>query len=184
MIKPVLKLAALAAAASIVAAGCGGGSSTSEGAYDGSETNQSENAAANTGRYGSTSTGGGGSAEGAGAATVSVASVPKLGRVLVDSEGFTLYEFEKDKGTTSSCYGHCAKNWPPLQTKGSPQPSNGASPSMLGTSKRHDGTVQVTYAGRPLYTFALDTKPGDAKGNDFEAFGAEWYALTPTGDHP
>jgi predicted lipoprotein with Yx(FWY)xxD motif len=183
--KPVLKLAAFAAVASIVAAGCGG-SSNSEGAYGGSEASGTEAASTTSGRsYGYGSTGAtNASAETEQAATVSVASVPKLGRVLVDSEGFTLYEFEKDKGTTSSCYGPCAKNWPPLLTKGSPQPSNGASTAKLGTTKRSDGTLQVTYAGRPLYTFVSDAKPGDAKGNNFDAFGADWYALTPQGSHP
>jgi predicted lipoprotein with Yx(FWY)xxD motif len=182
--KPVLKLAAFAAVASIVAAGCGG-SSNSEGAYGGSEASGSEAAATTSGRYGGGSAGAtNASAETGQAATVSVASVPKLGRVLVDSEGSTLYEFEKDKGGSSSCYGACAKNWPPLLTKGSPTPSNGASAAKLGTTKRSDGTVQVTYADRPLYTFVSDAKPGDAKGNNFDAFGAEWYALTPQGSHP
>ena len=54
--------------------------------------------------------------------------------------------------------------------------------SKLGTTKRKDGTMQVTYAGHPLYTYVADTKPGDAKGNDFSSFGAEWYALQPSGE--
>ena len=107
--------------------------------------------------------------------------MPKIGQVLVDSEGLTLYDFHKDKGTESACYGACAKAWPPLLTSGAPQPSNGASGSKLGTTKRDDGTMQVTYAGHPLYTFVADTKPGEANGNDFSAFGAQWYALTPKG---
>jgi predicted lipoprotein with Yx(FWY)xxD motif len=180
MIGPALKLAAFAAVASIVAAGCGA-SSNSEGAYGGSET------AAATGRSygdGSAAATTNASAEAGKAATVSVASVPKLGRVLVDSEGLTLYEFEGDNGSRSSCYGACAKGWPPLLTTGSPQPSNGASASKLGTTRRSDGSMQVTYAGRPLYTFVSDTKPGDASGNNADAFGAEWYALNPQGKHP
>ena len=104
---------------------------------------------------------------------------PKLGKNIVDSKGFTLYDFHKDKGTTSTCYGGCAQVWPPLTTEGEPKAGEGAMASKLGTTKRKDGTVQVTYAGHPLYTYTADTKPGDAKGNDFSSFGAEWYALQP-----
>jgi len=116
------------------------------------------------------------------AAVVTAASAPKLGRIIVDSEGLTLYDFHKDKGTTSACYGGCAQVWPPLITEGDPQAGEGAMASKLGTTKRKDGTTQVTYAGHPLYTYTADTKPGDAKGNDFSSFGAEWYALQPSGE--
>lgn len=115
------------------------------------------------------------------AAVVTAASAPKLGRIIVDSKGFTLYDFHKDKGTTSACYGGCAQVWPPLITEGDPQAGEGAMASKLGTTKRKDGTTQVTYAGHPLYTYTADTKPGDTKGNDFSSFGAEWYALQPSG---
>jgi len=140
------------------------------------------------GPYGST-TGGGAKtptstspSSASGAATVSAASVSKLGRVIVDSQGLTLYDFHKDKGTQSSCYGACAKVWPPLTTSGAPQAGKGAVASKLGTTKRKDGVTQVTYAGHPLYTYTADTKPGDAKGNDIDSFGAEWYALQPSGE--
>jgi predicted lipoprotein with Yx(FWY)xxD motif len=186
MVRPHLKLLALAVAAALIVAGCGGGDSTSESAYGGGETSSTSQSAGNGGRSygeGSTTAAPPSGDEGK-AATVSVGSVPELGRVLVSAEGFTLYDFHKDKGSTSSCYGPCANAWPPLMTDGAPQPSNGASASKLGTTRRNDGTVQVTYAGHPLYTYSLDTKPGDAKGNDVDAFGAEWYALTPQGGEP
>jgi predicted lipoprotein with Yx(FWY)xxD motif len=93
----------------------------------------------------------------------------------------TLYDFHKDQGTSSACYGACAGAWPPLLTKGAPQPSNGASAAKLGTSKRKDGTMQVTYAGHPLYAFSGDTKPGEANGHGVTAFGAQWYALHSSG---
>lgn len=112
---------------------------------------------------------------------VSLGSVPGVGSVLVDSAGLTLYDFHKDKGTESSCYGACASAWPPLLTEGKPQPSNGASAAKLGTAERKDGSVQVTYAGHPLYTYTADKKPGEAKGHDIDSFGAEWYALTASG---
>ena len=90
---------------------------------------------------------------------------PASGTVLVDSEGFTVYEFAKDKGTTSSCYGECEEGWPPVTTKGAPTAGEGAMSSQLGTTKRKDGTLQVTYAGHPLYTFVEDKSPGEANGN-------------------
>ncbi len=93
----------------------------------------------------------------------------------------TLYDFHKDKGTMPSCYGACAKNWPPLITTGNPQAMGAAQASMLGTTERKDGTMQVTYDGHPLYTFVGDKGPGEATGNDITAFGGEWYALLPNG---
>jgi predicted lipoprotein with Yx(FWY)xxD motif len=101
--------------------------------------------------------------------------------VLVDSEGFTVYSFAKDKGTTSSCYGACAETWPPVTTEGAPTSGEGAASSKLGTTKRKDGTVQVTYAGKPLYTFVEDSQPGEANGNGVTFFGGEWNALDQNG---
>jgi predicted lipoprotein with Yx(FWY)xxD motif len=121
------------------------------------------------------------STSGGTAAIVSVTTVPALGKVIVDSKGFTLYDFHKDEGGKSACYGACAKVWPPLTSEGKPQAGEGAVASKLGTTKRKDGTLQVTYAGWPLYTYAADKKPGDANGNDIDSFGAEWYALLPSG---
>jgi predicted lipoprotein with Yx(FWY)xxD motif len=102
--------------------------------------------------------------------------------VVVDSKGFTVYDFHKDEGTVSSCYGACAEGWPPVLTEGAPRSGEGALAAKLGTIKRKDGTTQVTYAGHPLYTFAGDSKPGEANGNDVDAFGAEWYALKASGE--
>jgi predicted lipoprotein with Yx(FWY)xxD motif len=172
---------AVAAIALLVVAGCG--SSSSSTTSSGTEAEASAG-----GAYGSESSGGSSSttttspSEGASMAVVSVAPVPKVGKVIVDSKGFTLYDFHKDKGTTSSCYGSCELAWPPITTSGKPEVGNGASASMLGTTERKDGTMQVTYAGHPLYTFSEDKKPGEANGNDFSAFGAQWYALKPSGE--
>ena len=124
------------------------------------------------------------SPEETGAAVVSAASVPKLGRIVVDSRGHTLYDFHKDQGTTSSCHGKCAAVWPPLTTEGDPQAGNGAEAAKLGTTERNDGSTQVTYAGHPLYTYTADQGPGEANGNDIDSFGAEWYALEPSGSEP
>jgi predicted lipoprotein with Yx(FWY)xxD motif len=187
---------ALLAMAAVAVAGCGGGSSGSgySGSTGSNENASSESAGGSGGRYGSGSenraassesseaeAAGGNGAE-AGSALVSLANAQKVGMVLVDSNGMTLYDFHKDKGTTSSCYGACAQAWPPLLSEGKPQVSKGASASKLGTTERKDGTTQVTYAGHPLYTFIEDQKPGEANGNDVSGFGAQWYALKGNGE--
>jgi predicted lipoprotein with Yx(FWY)xxD motif len=105
----------------------------------------------------------------------------KLGTYLVDGKGRTLYLFEKDRTKKSTCADACAKAWPPLTTKGSPKAAGSAKASLLGTSKRADGKTQVTYKGHPLYFFVQDKKAGDTKGQDVDAFGAEWYVMSPAG---
>jgi predicted lipoprotein with Yx(FWY)xxD motif len=164
-------IAILAIGALLAVTGCGGGSDSSSSSAEG-------------GIYGS----GGGSTQSTASETtaggdgvVAVAKNPDLGTILVDSKGFTLYDFHKDKGTMSACYGACAGVWPPLTTSGAPQAMSGAETSKLGTTKRSDGTMQVTYAGHPLYTYTADTKPGEAKGNDVSLYGGQWYALKPSG---
>jgi predicted lipoprotein with Yx(FWY)xxD motif len=105
-----------------------------------------------------------------------------LGKVLVNSKGVTLYLFEKDKNGKSACSGACAKAWPPLLSKGKPTAAGGASASKLGTTKRADGTTQVTYNGHPLYTFIKDNKKaGSTAGEGLKAFGAEWYVVGTNG---
>jgi predicted lipoprotein with Yx(FWY)xxD motif len=114
-------------------------------------------------------------------ATVGVAS-NSLGKILVDSQGRTLYLFKKDTGTKSNCSGACAAAWPPLHASGKPTVGSGASASMVGTAKRSDGTTQVTYNGHPLYTFVMDKKAGDTNGQGVTAFGASWFALSSAGN--
>jgi predicted lipoprotein with Yx(FWY)xxD motif len=139
------------AVVALIIAGCGGSSTTSSTTSSNQETK----------------------------ATAAQSSEP--GAMLVDSEGFTVYAFAKDKGTMSSCYGECAEAWPPVTAAGGPIEGEGVMSSLLGTTKRKDGTAQVTYAGHPLYTFIKDSKPGEANGNGVVAFGAEWYALGGAG---
>jgi predicted lipoprotein with Yx(FWY)xxD motif len=115
-------------------------------------------------------------------ATVKVRST-KLGKILVDGRARTLYLFEKDKGGKSACSGACAKAWPPLLTKGKAKAGTGAIASKLATTKRSNGTTQVTYNKHPLYTFIVDkNKPGSVKGEGSKAFGAEWYVLNAKGN--
>ena len=104
-----------------------------------------------------------------------------LGRVLVDARGHTLYLFARDKHGKSTCAGQCAAFWPPLIASGKPLAVAGAKASLLGTTKRADGRLQVSYDHHPLYTFVKDTKKGQTNGEEVDAFGAEWYALSPAG---
>jgi predicted lipoprotein with Yx(FWY)xxD motif len=105
----------------------------------------------------------------------------KLGTFLVGGNGRTLYLFEKDKTSKSTCSGQCAQFWPPLITSGKAKASGGARSSLLGTTKRGDGRLQVTDKGHPVYSFSQDKKPGDTKGEGFNAFGAKWYVLSKSG---
>lgn len=114
-------------------------------------------------------------------AQVKTRKTSTLGTVLVDSKGKTLYMFGKDKRGKSSCYGACAANWPPYVTTKKPIAGAGAKASMLGTTKRTDGKLQVTYNHHPLYFFKFDTKPGQTKGEDISAFGGTWDAVSAKG---
>ena len=105
----------------------------------------------------------------------------KIGKVVANTQLHTLYIFRKDKGTTSNCYGACAAVWPPALATGKPKAGPGIKASLIGTTKRKDGKLQVTYKGRPLYTYVKDKKPGQTSGEGSTLFGAGWYALTPTG---
>jgi len=105
----------------------------------------------------------------------------RLGRILVDSRGITLYDFVKDKGKTSVCYGACAALWPPLITHGKPIAGHGVRRRLLGTTTRKDGKRQVTYGGHPLYYFVTDRKPGQTTGQGVNQFGGPWWVLSATG---
>ena len=117
----------------------------------------------------------------ASAETIKVATDAKLGQILVDEEGKTLYLFVADKGTASTCYTSCATIWPPVLTTGAPQAEGGAKASLLGTTTRTDGKVEVTYAGHPLYYFIQDKKVGDTTGQGVNGFGALWWVVSPSG---
>lgn len=146
-----------AAALALVVAGCGGGTG-----YGGSGSTASASKAA-------------------GGAPLDVVKDPKLGKIIVDAKGRTLYDFVIDKGTTSVCYGACASLWPPYLTKGAPKAGKATGANLIGTTKRKDGTTQVTYGGHPLYYYAPDRTRGQISGQALNQFGAPWYALTPAG---
>ena len=104
-----------------------------------------------------------------------------LGTYLVDGRGRTLYLFLKDTGRRSRCSGTCATFWPPLITHGKPVAKGRAKASLLSTSRRGNGSRQVIYNGHPLYRFAIDTAPGQTRGQGVDGFGARWYVVSPSG---
>jgi predicted lipoprotein with Yx(FWY)xxD motif len=112
--------------------------------------------------------------------TLRLATTP-LGKILVDSRGHTLYLFERDKSTKSTCYGTCAKDWPPFLVSTRPHAGSGVKSTLLGTTRRNDGRLQVTYHGHPLYAFFLDKQAGQMKGQGLAFFGGAWYVLGANG---
>jgi predicted lipoprotein with Yx(FWY)xxD motif len=155
-----LAVALLAVIGAVVIAGCGGGGSSS------SSPESSEESGATT----ASNSGGGG--------TISAAEISGLGKVLVDAEGMTVYLFTPDKGSTSVCYGGCESAWPPVTAEGKPTAGEGAMSSALGTTKRKDGSLQVTYEGHPLYTFVGDKGSGEANGQESEG---TWFVMDEAG---
>ena len=124
----------------------------------------------------------GGSANGAtqSKGTVSLLST-KLGKVLVNSSGRTLYLFMKDKSGRSSCSGQCATYWPPLTSASAPTAGTGVKAALLGRVRRGDGKMQVTYNKHPLYFFYKDKSAGQVAGENISAFGGEWYVVNANG---
>ncbi|WP_433263478.1 hypothetical protein ACQPZF_32305 [Actinosynnema sp. CS-041913] len=111
--------------------------------------------------------------------TLVAKSVPKMGDVVQDGDGRTLYRFDKDTPNPpkSNCEGNCAEIWPPLLANGTPK-LEGVDPALIGTVKRADGTEQVTLAGWALYTYAKDEAPGQWKG---QGVGGTWFVIQPDG---
>jgi predicted lipoprotein with Yx(FWY)xxD motif len=105
----------------------------------------------------------------------------KLGKVLATKSGLTLYLFKIDRNGRSACYGQCATYWPPLIAKGKPTAGTGVKAKLLGTTKRKNGTKQVTYAGHPLYRFKLDKRAGQVNGEGQDFFGGKWYGVNASG---
>jgi predicted lipoprotein with Yx(FWY)xxD motif len=105
----------------------------------------------------------------------------EFGTILVDSEDRTLYLFDKETSDASRCYGECAEAWPPFLTEGAPRAGRGADQGLLGTTKRDDGTSQVTYNGHPLYYY-VDDPAGEVLCHNVEEFGGLWLVVTPEGN--
>jgi predicted lipoprotein with Yx(FWY)xxD motif len=110
--------------------------------------------------------------------TLNVANDPKLGNILVDGKGMTLYLFKKDTEGVSNCSAGCLQAWPPFVTQGHPTLGPGVDTSHVGTATLADGRKIVTYEGMPLYYYVKDTKPGDTTG---QGVGGVWFVVPPTG---
>jgi len=143
-------------AAVLAIAGCGGhGSSSSRAAASGAKS--------------------------AGAPTAITIAHGKVGAYLADSKGRALYLFESDKGSVSTCNSACASIWPPLTSAAAVAPAGGVARSLVGTTKRTDGTTEVTYHDHPLYYYVGDTTAGSTTGQGLDQFGAKWYLVAPNG---
>ncbi|MFD4409340.1 SCO0930 family lipoprotein [Streptomyces sp. NPDC058476] len=165
---------------------------TACGQEQGTQSTGSQNvgATAAAGDYGTSTTAGNGygadsgtqqsaAAQAEAAGQLSVTESAKLGKVLTDSAGLTLYRFDKDTAEPpkSSCDGDCAKAWPPVPAEGA-EAATGVDKALLGEVTRSDGTKQLTVAGWPMYRYAKDTKAGDANG---QGVGGTWFASAPNG---
>ena len=113
-------------------------------------------------------------------ATVKIAH-SRLGKILVDSRGRTLYVLSADSARKSRCFGACAQNWPPLRASRKPTVGRGLKASKIGTIRRRDGKPQVTYNRHPLYRFVGDTRAGQTHGQGIVAFGGRWSVVSPAG---
>jgi predicted lipoprotein with Yx(FWY)xxD motif len=171
--RKILSAAGLAAAALTLAA-CSSGGSTS------ASSGATPAAAASTPAASGSSAAASAPAASSGGTSLTAKTIGGK-QVLTNSQGFTLYWFAPDTSTTSKCTGSCATFWPPV--KGPATAMSGVS-GTLGTITRSDGTTQATYDGHPLYTYAGDTAPGQAKGNGLNASGGLWYEMTASGATP
>lgn len=153
-------LGVVVVAPALLLAACGGTSSSTSGQSAGS----SASAASATSKT----------------ATVETHSGP-LGTFLTDGSGRTLYLFEADHGSTSTCTGPCATAWPPFTAKGTVKAAGQATAGMVATAHQAEGAQQVTYAGHPLYYFAGDQGAGQTNGQGSTGFGAPWWVVSPTG---
>jgi len=161
-LRMLLALLAIAAAAAVLAACSSSGTSSTSGGGGGSSSSSSSGSPA--------------AAAAGGLKTMTIGGAT----VLTSAQGFTLYSFAPDTPTTSNCNGTCAQNWPPVQ---GPATAAGVT-GTFGTIKRSDGSVQATFDGHPLYTFAADTAPGQNKGNGLNAAGGLWHEITTSGSAP
>jgi predicted lipoprotein with Yx(FWY)xxD motif len=155
-----LRLAALALASALALAACGGSNTSST-----TTTSSTASTPSSTPRP----------------ASVVGTTTSSLGTFLVDAKGRALYLWDADHGSKSTCNGACATDWPPLTTTDTPKASGKAKASLLGTTKRSDGSREVTYAGHPLYYYAGDTGPGQTSGEGSDGFGSPWWVVTPAG---
>jgi predicted lipoprotein with Yx(FWY)xxD motif len=171
--KPITVYVGAGVAALVLAACSSSGSSTASGSSSAAIASASSAPASSAPAVGAPAS----SRAAAESAAIAVKTGP-LGAYLTDGAGRTLYLFTPDKTTASTCYGNCAAAWPAFTTSGAPTASGAAASGTIATSKRTDGTLQVTYDGHPLYYFADDTSAGDTKG---QGVGGVWFEVAPGG---
>lgn len=162
MKRTTLLTAAAAVALSLVLASCGSSSGYGDDDDSSSSSGSSDTTAAATADAPAAETAG---------ASVALSEVGDLGEVLVDAEGFTLYLFAQDDGTTSACSGPCLDSWPPAVADGEPEAGEGVDASLLSVA---DGAApdQLVYNGHLLYRFSGDAAPGDANGAEIPSWNA------------
>ena len=115
------------------------------------------------------------------ASTTLTVRTSSYGRILFDGRGFALYAFTRDPRGHSVCKGACARAWPPLLVRGRLRAGPGLKRSLLGTTRRAHGSRQGTYAGRPLYYYSGDRKPGQVGCQNVNQFGGRWLVVRPSG---
>ncbi|TDL32295.1 hypothetical protein [Arthrobacter nitrophenolicus] len=103
-----------------------------------------------------------------------------FGQMLFDAKNQAIYIWESEEGSTPECYDDCAEAWPPVLTDGAPTASGEVDSALLGTTKRRDGTTQVTYNGHPLYLYAHEG-PGEVKCHNVSTHGGLWWVIDPDG---
>jgi predicted lipoprotein with Yx(FWY)xxD motif len=173
---PVIKATVFLGIAALLVAGCASKKSNAAATSSAPATTAAAAAAPAPSAAGA-SAAGTSAAAAAGPAAVDVKTSP-LGAYLTDATGHTLYLYTPDTSSTSTCYGDCIAFWPPLLTTSAPQAGSGADASLLGTTKRTDGTTQVTYKSHPLYFFKGDKSAGDMTGQGKEG---TWFVLSAAG---
>ncbi len=179
ILKPTLLAVPLVAIALAFAA-CGGDDDSSqpaEQAAPAAEAVQPDDASA---AGNDQAAGGNGGEAGAASGTTISTGDSQFGEVLFDGDQGAIYYFDKEKTSESECYGDCAVAWPPVLTDGDPRSGGGAQKQLLGTTERRDGSMQVTYDGRPLYYY-VDDPPGVVLCHNVAEFGGLWLAVQPDG---
>ena len=115
------------------------------------------------------------------AGTEIIVAASAYGSMLYGADGQAIYLFDLEETSQPRCYDECATAWPPVLTQGQPAAGRGVDAGLIGTTKRADGSMQVTYGGHPLYFYAHE-EPWQVLCHDFFDFGGTWYVVTPAGD--
>jgi predicted lipoprotein with Yx(FWY)xxD motif len=119
--------------------------------------------------------------DGSAKGTTVVLGESEFGEMLFDADNQAIYVFERDTSQESVCYGECAAAWPPVVSAGEPVAGRGVDVSLLGTTERRDGSLQVTYGGRPLYYYAHE-EAGEVRCHNIDLNGGFWWVVGADGE--